>query len=81
MCPVIDLLLYILQNNSIVSLVDGNGHKLFEGVLEEPWLNLACSVYLSNHNSICDGQTLQRLRDTFSNTLRLLGWVRLGDKD
>ena len=59
---------YILKNNSIISLIeDGNGHKLFDGVLEEPWLNLACSVYLTKHNSIFDGQTLQRFRDTFSN--------------
>ena len=77
-----------MKNNSVISLLeDGIGHKLFEGILKEPWIRLACSAYLSKHSSIFDGQTPQRFRDTFSNPplsedcQRLLGWVGLGDKD
>ena len=32
---------YVLQNNSLLTFVeDGNGHKVFEGTVMEPWINL-----------------------------------------
>ena len=77
-----------MPNNSLVTFVDdGNGHKVFENILIEPWLNMVCSVYLCKHKSIYAGQTLERFRESFK-TLplsdeceRLLGWVGLGNKN
>ena len=69
---------YVLTNNSIRSFIDdGNGHKVFEGILMDVWVNLVCSVYLSKHTSIYCGQTLQRFRQFLNSPLneRLLGWV------
>jgi hypothetical protein len=71
---------YILNNNSLVSFVeDGNGRKVFESIVMEPWLNLVCSVYLNS--ALYAGQTLERFRDSFMTSplddecVRLLGWV------
>ena len=34
---------YLLTTNSIISFVeDGNGHKVFEGILTDMWVNLVC---------------------------------------
>ena len=78
---------YILNNNSLVLFVeDGSGHKVFESIVMEPWLNLVCSVYLNKHNTLYAGLTLEQFRDSFMSPplddkcTRLLGWVGLGDK-
>lgn len=79
---------YVLQNNSLLTFVeDGSGHKVFEGIVMEPWINLVTCVYLNKHSTIYSGQTLERFRDSFrtpplsDECERLLGWVGLGDKD
>ena len=37
---------YILQNESLTFVKDGNGHKVFKGIVMDPWINLVKCIYL-----------------------------------
>lgn len=61
---------YILNNNSLVSFVEDDGHKVFESIVMEPWLNLVCSVYLNKQCPICRSDIGVILRFFYDITFR-----------